>query len=288
LSSSTTDPTSLFRTRDRRRRRSGADSATDWWASWSQLRDPEGVARVDHDGEIFLIAASSLCVAGTNRSDGLVRARHTPHGDLNTEAMQGFRAWLLSHEPWLAASADKEPDANGLNIEGLAWDSGGERVLFAAWARRSREITVIRVPVDAATAPGPHRARNAIDGPHPHTEIDCHTRIRDISRQADWRLSDFSGDQPAKTTHPSTLHVGRQQRQGQAVDVEFHRSMKPAVTMFGNGDRTRSRSSMTAVLRVHYPSSVEVEVGARKSWWTRALPPGVRSSPYLLSHQFAR
>jgi hypothetical protein len=42
-----------------------------------ELRDPEGLTRLDHDGEIFLIASSSLCAAGTVRSDGLVRARHT-------------------------------------------------------------------------------------------------------------------------------------------------------------------------------------------------------------------
>ena len=75
-----------------------------------QLRDPEGLTRVDRDGEIFLIVASSLCVGtakGSGRqplSDGLVRVRYTPHGDLQAEAMHGFRDWLLRHVPSLARS----------------------------------------------------------------------------------------------------------------------------------------------------------------------------------------
>ena len=55
-------------------------------------------------------------------NDGLVRVRYTPDGDLHAEAMLGFRSWLLSHVPSLAESGAPEPDAGGLNIEGLAWD----------------------------------------------------------------------------------------------------------------------------------------------------------------------
>ena len=75
-----------------------------------QLLDPEGLTRVDRNGEIFLIVASSLCVLdakGSGRqqvSDGLVRVRYTPHGDLQAEAMHGFRDWLLGHVPSLAAA----------------------------------------------------------------------------------------------------------------------------------------------------------------------------------------
>lgn len=119
-----------------------------------QMRDPEGLAGVVHNGDIFLIAASSLCRSGSVRSDGLVRARYTQHGDLNAEAMRGFRAWLLSHETWLTESADKEPDADGLNVEGLAWDPHNGMLVFGLRGPAARgEITVIRVPIDAANAP---------------------------------------------------------------------------------------------------------------------------------------
>src|SRR6185503_13051803 len=98
-----------------------------------QFSDPEGLCRADQNGEIYLIAASSLCASGADRSgrrrvsDGLVRARYTPQGDLPAEAMAGFRAWLLAHEPSLVEAGERAPDAGGLN-------------------------TVIAVPVDAAGA----------------------------------------------------------------------------------------------------------------------------------------
>ncbi len=88
--------------------------------SKDQLRDPEGLTRVEFDDTTYLIAASSLCVADTDRSgrrqvnDGLVRVRYTPEGDLHAEAMSGFRTWLLAHEPSLAEAGELEPDAGGL------------------------------------------------------------------------------------------------------------------------------------------------------------------------------
>ncbi len=66
-----------------------------------ELRDPEGLTRVGHNGETLLIVASSLCVLGANGSgqnqvcDGLVRVRYQPHGDLHAEAMHGFRDWVM-------------------------------------------------------------------------------------------------------------------------------------------------------------------------------------------------
>ena len=122
-----------------------------------QLRDPEGLTRVDHNGEIFLIVASSLCVLdakGSGRqqvSDGLVRVRYRPHGDLHAEAMHGFRDWLLRQVPSLAAAGQREPDAGGLNIEGLAWDPRTRTLLFG-----------LRGPADARKHhgdSGPHRCR---------------------------------------------------------------------------------------------------------------------------------
>ena len=78
-----------------------------------RLRDPEGLTRVDLNGETFLIAASSLCVAGTNPSgrvqvnDGLVRVRYTPEGDLHAEASRPHR---------LTEIDAREPDGAFLQI----------------------------------------------------------------------------------------------------------------------------------------------------------------------------
>src|SRR4029077_19966499 len=94
------------------------------------LGDPEGLTRVDQDGETFLIAASSLCIAGGKVNDGLVRVRYTPEGDLHAEAMDGFRSWLLSQDRSLDEAGELDPDAGGLNIEGITWDPRASALLF--------------------------------------------------------------------------------------------------------------------------------------------------------------
>ena len=90
------------------------------------LSDPEGIARIDVNGAIDLIVASSLSVYSVgppvSANVGLVRIRYTPHGDLQAQAMPGFRDWLIAGYPALAAAARLLPDQHSLNIEGLAWD----------------------------------------------------------------------------------------------------------------------------------------------------------------------
>ena len=76
-----------------------------------------------------------------------------PEGDLHAEAMHGFRAWLLTHEPSLAVAGEREPDAGGLNIEGLAWDPRASALLFGQRGPANPgRIAVIQVPVDAGGA----------------------------------------------------------------------------------------------------------------------------------------
>lgn len=217
-----------------------------------ELRDPEGLTRLDHDGEIFLIASSSLCAAGTVRSDGLVRARHTPHGDLETEAMQGFRAWLLDHEPWLAASADQEPDAGGLNIEGLAWDPHEGTLLFGLRGPADPgEITVIRIPVDAATAPWTTSSLGT-----PST-----SRIQAPKSTATQGIRDISYDEQAGEF---LMLLGQSTRKDEALfqlctwdgtsdkvtllDVEFKSTMKPeGVTTFWSGGKNGDKKKVLIV-----------------------------------------
>lgn len=118
-----------------------------------QLGDPEGLTRVDVDGETYLIAASSLCVARGQVNDGLVRVRYTPEGDLHAEAMDGFRPWLLSHEPSMAEFGEVEPDAGGVNIEGVAWDPRANALVFGQRGpAEPGRICMIQIPVDPAAA----------------------------------------------------------------------------------------------------------------------------------------
>jgi hypothetical protein len=208
------------------------------------LRDPEGLARIDRNGETLLVVASSLCVAGANRSDGLVRARYTPHGDLHAEPMDGFRAWLLRHEPSLAKAGEREPDAGGLNIEGLEWDPHAGALLFGLRGPADPgEIALIRVPVDVAAASW---TTSSLGPP-------SIVRVRIPKSTARQGIRDLSYDEE---TGDYLILLGRSTSRGDApfqlctwngssdkvrlLDIAFHRSMKPeGVTTFWNGDEKK-------------------------------------------------
>jgi hypothetical protein len=214
-----------------------------------QLGDPEGLTRVDVDGETLIIATSSLCVAGTDRAgqqqinDGLARVRYTSDGDLHAEAMPGFRSWLLSHEPSLAESGELEPDAGGLNIEGLAWDPRANALLFGLRGPASPgQIALIQVPVDIGSA---QWTTAALDAPSVLlAEVPQSTSaqgIRDICH--DEHTGDFlillgrsfsRGDEPFQLCAWSGTSDDVS-----PIDVKFHRSMKPeGITTFArNGKR---------------------------------------------------
>ncbi|WIX89501.1 hypothetical protein [Amycolatopsis sp. DG1A-15b] len=208
-----------------------------------QLRDPEGLTRVDVHGEVFLVVASSLCVADGNRiCDGLVRVRYAPGGALPAEPMDGFRDWLLAHEPALAAAGRREPDAGGLNVEGLAWDRNA--LLFGL--RGPAEpgcVTLVRVPADVGgarwtTASLGHPELIRVRLPEPGV-----TRgIRDVSGAAG--TGDFLLLLGRSTSHgDAPFRLGTWNRAGDRaalLDVTFHRTAKPeGVTTFSIGGEQR-------------------------------------------------
>jgi hypothetical protein len=208
-----------------------------------QLRDPEGLTRVDHDGETFLIVASSLCVVDGKRSDGLVRVRYRAHGDLQTDSMPGFRDWLLRHVPSLAAAGKREPDAGGLNIEGLAWDPHMRTLVFGQRSPADPgSATVIRVPVEAGAAPW---RTESLGAPRiVHASIPGSTGeqgIRDIS--FDEQTGDFLvllGRSASSGDEPFQLYTWTGDDDLELLDVTFHRSMKPeGVVAFTTGDERK-------------------------------------------------
>ena len=210
-----------------------------------QLRDPEGIARVDLNGEIVLVVTSSLCAAGNNnRSDGLVRARYAAHGELQADPMAGFRAWLLDHEPSLAKAGGRHPDAGGLNIEGLVWDPHEGALLFGLRGPVDPgEIALIRVPVDVATAswttsslgaPSIVRARVP--------KSTARQGIRDLSYDED--TGDYLillGRSTSRGDSPFQLcRWNGSSGKARLLDIAFHRTMKPeGVTTFWSGDEKK-------------------------------------------------
>jgi len=207
------------------------------------LRDPEGLTRIDVNGETFLVVSSSLCRSGHGRADdGLVRVRYRPDGDLPAEAMDGFRAWLLAHEPTLAAAGLREPDAGGLNVEGLAWDPRASALLFGLRGPAGPgRVAVVQVPLDAGGA----RWTTALLGsptvvPARLPRSTAAPGIRDISHDA--RTGGFVLLLGRSTSHDDEpFQLGRWNGDGvQVLDIAFHRTAKPeGVTTFSIGDEQK-------------------------------------------------
>jgi hypothetical protein len=158
--------------------------------------------------------------------------------------MAGFRAWLLSHEPTLAASGLRDPDEGGLNVEGLTWDPSTSALLLGLRGPAGPgRVAVVRIPVDAGSA----RWTTAALGPptviHARTPRSTATPgIRDLAfdpRTGDFLLllgrSTSHGDEPFQLC---TWNRGSESVE--LLDVTFHRTAKPeGVTTFSVGDKEK-------------------------------------------------
>ncbi len=210
------------------------------------LGDPEGLTCVDVDDETFLFAASSLCVTGGQVNDGLVRVRYTPDGDLQAEAMVGFRSWLLSQDlsPPLAEFGELESDEGGLNIEGVAWDPNANALLLGQRGpAEPGRISMIQFPVDAGAVAW---TTAALDTPAvvrarvPQSEGT--QGIRDISY--DEHTGDFLillGRSLSGGHEPFQLCVWSAGADDvRLIDVKFDQKMKPeGVTTFSSGAKRK-------------------------------------------------
>ncbi|MGV0811900.1 hypothetical protein ABQF34_08030 [Mycolicibacterium boenickei] len=208
-----------------------------------QFGDPEGLTRVDENGQIFLVAASSLSVSGSHVNDGLVRIRYADSGDLRAEPMAGFRSWLLTHQPVLAAAAGSEPDDGGLNIEGVVWDPGPGTLLFGVRGPAAAgQVTLIEVP----TAVGGAAWTTASLGvPTARTlrlpQVSALHGVRGITYDA--RSAQFLilvGKSLSGKSDPFTLHTWTRGADAlHDTGARFHRSMKPegCTVFYRNGER---------------------------------------------------
>jgi hypothetical protein len=151
---------------------------------------------------------------------------------------------LLRHVPSLAAVGQREPDAGGLNIEGLAWDPRTRTLLFGQLGPADPgSTTVIQVPVDAGAAAWNTGSLGAAWIVHARIPGSTAKQgIRDISY--DEQTGDFlillgrstsSGDEPFQL---GTWKGGDDDVE--LLDVTFHRSMKPeGVVAFSSGDERK-------------------------------------------------
>jgi hypothetical protein len=91
------------------------------------VTDMEGITS---DGEHFYVVGSQSKATGFE-GDGLVRFTYDPASRRigSVESIRGLKAWLAEHVPELRG-VDHQRGDHALNVEGLAWDPAGQRLLL--------------------------------------------------------------------------------------------------------------------------------------------------------------
>ena len=103
-----------------------------------QLDDIEALTLAEKDGKRYVIGTTSLLKRESKKTgtfgpapNGLLRIAINEDGSLSADVVPDFRDWFLAQASELPASAAiEEPDKNGINVEGLAWDPTNSRLLF--------------------------------------------------------------------------------------------------------------------------------------------------------------
>jgi hypothetical protein len=104
-------------------------------AGGATIGDMEGLTAAEGAGGKYLIATSSLAHVVRHKVDespagSLLRIAVGPDGTLATQAIPNFREWLVANSAEVGTTAALEPDANGLNVEGLAWDPNRQALVL--------------------------------------------------------------------------------------------------------------------------------------------------------------
>lgn len=138
------------------------------------LSDLEGITS-DDQGHLYAVTSHSLSASGAEHAERDLLVRFEIHGDSITNARVASRlkAAITALHPVLARGAHKRPKGKGagLNIEGIAWDASGERLLLGLRSPLIEESAIVvsldnpAGVFDSAAAPrvsGPFRL--ALDG----------------------------------------------------------------------------------------------------------------------------
>lgn len=128
----------------------------------ASVENPEGIT---FDGSYFYVVGSQSSRKSGER-DGLARFAFDPATKSVTkvEAITGLRDFLIQNVAELRAEGDKKGADGGLNIEGLAWDPEGKRLLLGL---RSPIVSgqALIVPLKLRDASGPLAITNLqVDG----------------------------------------------------------------------------------------------------------------------------
>lgn len=128
--------------------------------------DIEDLALAEIDGRRYIFATPSFSMKAGKKGAGdvmrpsaLLRIAVGADGSLDTEAMPDFRAWFVKNVPAIAASAARDPESGGLNVEGLGWDAKRQALLIGVRTPLLDQLPVI-VPVRLKAPGGPWTTAN--------------------------------------------------------------------------------------------------------------------------------
>jgi hypothetical protein len=122
----------------------------------ADVTDIEGITR---SGRHFYVVGSQSKPTGFD-GDGLVRFTFDPSRRLaeNVERIQGMKAWLAANVPELRGAAHRSGD-DVLNIEAIAWDPKGGRLLLGLRAPVVGGNALV-IPIRLENPDGPFSAAN--------------------------------------------------------------------------------------------------------------------------------
>jgi hypothetical protein len=156
------------------------------------IGDMEAITTAEEGGRTWTFVASALDRKVKKKVDysprgGLLRVTERPDGAFTTENVDGFREWFVRSSPDVGDSAIFEPDKNGLNIEGLAWDASRHALLFGVRSPVPDDGRPLVIPVRVKDLAGPWDASNLEMLPAIHLALPFPTGdygIRDIHYDA--------------------------------------------------------------------------------------------------------
>jgi len=202
------------------------------------IDDLEDMTLAEEGGRRYVFVTSSMYVkkAKKNRLEippsGVLRVTINPDDTLSAEHLPGFRDWLIGAYPQLAPSANLEPDDDGLNIEGLAWDKTSHTLLFGVRSPSPGGKPLV-LPVKIKDLSGPWTTNNLEAGPAIQLSVEAAAGEQGIrSLYYDQNRDAFlviTGKSGGDSKAPFALYEwsGNAKGETRRLAVEFAKKMKP-------------------------------------------------------------
>jgi hypothetical protein len=201
------------------------------------IDDMEGMAFVEENGRRYVFVSSSLYVRKGKKGavdvppSGVLRVTINQDDTLSAENMPGFREWLITAFPQLAASAQTKPDDGGLNIEGFTWDKRRHAFLLGVRTPVSYGKPMV-LPVKVKDLAGAWTTDNLEAQPPIQLSVEAgfdEQGIRDLSSDRDGAFLVITGKSINDSKAPFALYEWSGAADGamRRFNIGFAKKMKP-------------------------------------------------------------